>query len=217
MIKLIIFDFDGTIGDTQGLIVCTMQETLRVVGLPVFSAEECASTIGLPLKECFTHLMEMGDETASLCEKTYREIFTEKNKQVKIAPFPNVVETLKNLHEKGYTLTIASSRGHESLDDFVRDMKLESYIRLVLGAEDVTNAKPDAEPVLKTLNILYFTPEETLVVGDMAFDILMGRNAGTKTCGVTYGNGKVNELLDAGADYIINNFAKLPHLLKTIR
>lgn len=213
MVKLIIFDFDGTLGDTQSLIVSTMQATLKAVGLPIVSAEECASTIGLPLKECFTHLMPMDDTTASHCEKTYREIFSEKNNQIKISPFPHVIETLKTLHEKGMVLTIASSRGHESLDDFVRDMKLESYISLVLGAEDVKKAKPDAEPVLKTLKALHFSRDETLVVGDMTYDILMGKNAGTKTCGVTYGNGKASELRDAGADYIIDKLAQLPGLL----
>lgn len=213
MVKLIIFDFDGTLGDTQSLIVSTMKATLKAVGLPIVSAEECASTIGLPLKECFTHLMPMDDTTASLCEKTYREIFSEKNKQMKISPFPHVIETLKTLHEKGMALTIASSRGHESLDDFVRDMKLESYISLVLGAEDVKKAKPDAEPVTKTLRKLHFSPDDTLVVGDMTYDILMGKHAGTKTCGVTYGNGKESELRGAGADYIINDFAQLPKLL----
>lgn len=50
---------------------------------------------------------------------------------------------------------------------------------------------------------------ETLVVGDMAVDILMGANAGTKTCGVTYGNGTKRELEEAGADYIIDSIAQL--------
>lgn len=50
---------------------------------------------------------------------------------------------------------------------------------------------------------------ETLVVGDMAVDILMGANAGTKTCGVTYGNGTKRELEEAGADYIIDSTTQL--------
>lgn len=213
MIKLVIFDFDGTIGDTQSLIVRTMQQTLREVGLPLFSSEQCASTIGLPLKECFTHLMDMDDKTATLCEQTYRKIFFENNKQAKISPFPHVIDTLKVLHEKGLILTIASSRGHESLDEFVREMDLKTYISMVLGADDVEKAKPEPELVQKTLNAFHITPEETLVVGDMIYDILMGKNAGTKTCGVTYGNGKKSELSSAGADFIIDDFADILNLL----
>ena len=226
MIRLLIFDFDGTIGNTQSIIVSTMQETLRVLELPEHSKEACAATIGLPLKECFTHLMPMNDETATLCETTYRRIFFEKggtrdvdnivggyHKPGKVPVFPHVIETLKALHDRGMELTIASSRGHESLDDFVREMKLQPYIQYVLGAEDVSKAKPDAEPVLKTLSALGFQKDETMAIGDMTYDILMGRNAGVKTIGVTYGNGKESELREAGADFIINDFSELANII----
>ena len=59
------------------------------------------------------------------------------------------------------------------------------------------------------LSALGFKASETLVVGDMNVDILMGKNAGAKTCGVTYGNGTKEELEEAGADYIIDSFDEL--------
>ena len=65
------------------------------------------------------------------------------------------------------------------------------------------------EPVLKTLAAIQFEAYETLVVGDMAVDIQMGFNAGTKTCGVTWGNGSREELTEAGADYIIDRMEEL--------
>ena len=70
-------------------------------------------------------------------------------------------------------------------------------------------AKPKPEPVLKTLATMQFEANETLVVGDMAVDILMGANAGAKTCGVTWGNGTKEELQKAGADFIIDNMQEL--------
>ena len=70
-------------------------------------------------------------------------------------------------------------------------------------------AKPKPEPVLKTLAAMQFDASETLVVGDMAVDILMGGNAGTKTCGVTWGNGSRETLKEAGADYIIDRMEDL--------
>ena len=79
----------------------------------------------------------------------------------------------------------------------------------MLGADDVTKAKPDPEPVLLTLRKLGFSASRTLVVGDMPFDILMGRGAGAKTCGVTYGNSSREELQVSGADYVIDDFANL--------
>ena len=65
---------------------------------------------------------------------------------------------------------------------------------MLVGADDVEKAKPNLEPVLQTLSSLGFKASETLVVGDMDVDILMGKNAGAKTCGVTYGNGTKREL-----------------------
>ena len=73
----------------------------------------------------------------------------------------------------------------------------------------MTHAKPDAEPVNVILQSTGCKPEDTLVVGDMRFDILMGRNAGAHTCGVTYGNGSREELEEAGAEQIIDQFDKL--------
>ena len=70
-------------------------------------------------------------------------------------------------------------------------------------------AKPKPEPVLKTLAAMQFDASETLVVGDMAVDILMGANAGTKTCGVTWGNGSREELKDAGTNFIIDKMEEL--------
>jgi len=79
----------------------------------------------------------------------------------------------------------------------------------LVGADDIDKAKPNPEPVLKTLSATGFIASQTLVVGDMNVDILMGLNAGTKTCGVTYGNGTRKELEEAGADYIIDSIDKL--------
>lgn len=88
-------------------------------------------------------------------------------------------------------------------------MGLAEYVSLVIGAEDVTHAKPQPEPVLKTLSHFSLNAADALVVGDMHYDILMGKNAGAKTCGVTYGNGTRQQLADSGADYIIDDFAQL--------
>ena len=77
--KIVILDFDGTIGDSQDLIVRTMRETLRQCHLPDKTTEECARTIGLPLKACFKMLQPMSDEMADLCANSYRVIFDRNN------------------------------------------------------------------------------------------------------------------------------------------
>ena len=138
----------------------------------------------------------------------------ENNVPGAVPAFPGVIKTIKQLHNKGLIVTIASSRVHHSLAAFVEELHLEPYISFILGADDVEKAKPNAEPVLKTLHHFGLQPAEALVVGDTAFDILMGRNAGTKTCGVTYGNGSKEDLQAALADYIIDEFAEIEQCLE---
>ena len=207
---LIILDFDGTLCDTRKTIVRTLQMTMEKLCLPVADEYSCAATIGLPLSESFKALFSsLTDDQAKECAEAYREIFEENKKLLVPKVFPNVPETLKELRARGFVLTIASSRSNHSLLDFVRTFGFDEEISLVLGADDVKKAKPDPEPVLLTLKKLGGSASRTLVVGDMSFDILMGRGAGAKTCGVTYGNSTREELQTSGADYIIDDFANL--------
>lgn len=212
-ITTVILDFDGTLGDSRRIIVDTLRETLRQHGLPQNSEDECAATIGLPLKEAFLRLANVDDVTAMACVATYRSIFDIHNVTGAVKPFANVVQTVERMHAAGLTLTIASSRGRDSLPSLVRSIGIGQYISYIVSAGDVTHAKPHPEPVLLTLEHLGAKPEETLVVGDMAFDIEMGRRADTLTCGVTYGNGTPAELEEAGANWVIDDFAQLLNIL----
>ena len=202
-IRLVIFDFDGTLGDSQKLITDTMLATIERLNLPKRSREECARTIGLPLKECFSSIIPMSDEQAEECAKVYSEIFNVKNVPGVVKAFPGVVETLERLSSQGILMSIASSRSHRTLAKLMDELDLSKYITYLIAADDVVDKKPAAESVLKTLRHFNVEAHETLVVGDAEFDILMGRNAGTHTCGVTYGNGSRESLEAAGAEWIV--------------
>ena len=215
---LIIFDFDGTLGDTRRNIVMTMQMTIAEQHLSNRSEEACAATIGLPLAGCFRALFpDLQEEQFSRCAETYRRLFNENLKNIRPEAFPDVIETLTILHQKGFTLSIASSRSHNSLAELTRNMGIAEYIPYILGADDVAEAKPKPEPVLKTLSDLHFDAGEALVVGDMAVDIMMGTAAGVKTCGVTWGNGTKEELVQAGADYTIDQMKELIEIVDNSR
>lgn len=202
-IRLIIFDFDGTLGDSQKLITDTMLATIERLNLPMKSREECARTIGLPLKECFSSIIPMTDEQAEECAKVYSEIFNVKNVPGVVKAFSGVVETLERLSSQGILMSIASSRSHRTLAKLMDELDLSKYITYLIAADDVVEKKPAAESVLKTLRHFNVEARETLVVGDTEFDILMGRNAGTHTCGVTYGNGSKESLEAAKAEWIV--------------
>ena len=118
--QLVILDFDGTLADTQRL-----QQTIRELSLPPRTDSQCAAMIGLPLKETFTQLIDMDDDMGDRCAETYTRLFFENNKPGAVPVFPHVVETIKALHDAGILVTIASSRGRDTLVEFLREMKME--------------------------------------------------------------------------------------------
>lgn len=209
MKKLIILDFDGTIADTRPVILNTFHRTLDAMHLPQHSDDEIAATIGLPLLKAFPVLEPMDAEKAALCTATYRRIFEDVNAEIGVPMFPHVADTLRLLHNQGCTLSIATSRGYKSVVDFIKGFHLDDIITFVIAAEDVKHAKPDAEPVIKTLKHYGMKAEDAVVIGDTHFDILMGRNAGCATIGVTYGNGSRESLIEAGADMVVDDFAEI--------
>ena len=224
--KYIIFDFDGTIGDSQSLIVKTLQDTMRARKLEVKTDEACAKTIGLRLDEAFVSLFGMSAEEGMECAATYREIFLDNKKTMIVQPFPHVIETLRELHRRGYILGMASSRNHCSLDGYVKQMQLENIFSSIVAGDDVEHVKPAPDMVFKALGEMLGMKNpgasaegenikdvlaETLVVGDMNFDVDMAHHAGCKACAVTYGNGTREQL--ASAEFFIDDFAELLELV----
>ena len=210
MIKIAILDFDGTLGDTTALIVRTSQAAIRELGLPERSDEQCAAMIGLRLVEIPPVLFPELEVDRELYAATYRRIFNEFNTEGAVELYQHVMETLKELKRRGIILTIASSRSNASLTEYISNLGLASTVPYILGANDVKEGKPNPEAVLKTLEAHGIPADEAIVVGDTVFDIDMGRNAGVKTCGVTYGNGSRESL--SNADWLIDDFGKLLEL-----
>ena len=212
-IRMVILDFDGTLADTAAVIIRTMQATISELGLPSRTDEQCAAMIGLRLVEIPPVLFPECSIDADIYARTYHRLFHEYDTEDAVKIYPAVAETLKTLKSKGIILTIASSRSHASLAEYVERLGLSSFISHILGADDVDKGKPDPEPVNRILERFGISPEETMVVGDTSFDIMMGRNAGTRTCGVTYGNGSMESLNDA--DRLIDDFGKLHDIIFT--
>ena len=208
--KHIIFDFDGTLGDTRHNIVVTFQATMRDMGLEVRSVEECVATIGLTLEDGFLQLYPtMSREEAERCVDRYRDIFNRSIEELMPQCFEGVHSTLDELHRRGVTMSIASSRSMPSLLLFMQNMGIADYFCYTLGSDSVSHHKPHPEPVLKTLEMLDLKPSEVVVVGDMPVDIAMARGASVRSVGVTYGNSTREELAAAGADHVIDSITEL--------
>lgn len=208
--RLIIFDFDGTLADTTATILRTYRMAIEYIGAEDRSDAQCQATIGVPLKEGFRQLYpNFTDAELENCVKVYREIFNANKKDLIPTLFPGVKDTLEKLSKMGIKMSIASSRSRDTLLEFCQDNDIEKYFTLILGADDVNHAKPDPEPVNKTLELLNVEPDQAIVVGDMPVDIKMGLGAGCCTVGVSYGNSNRRALINAGADYVIDKFSEI--------
>ncbi len=209
-IKVVIFDFDGTLADTRKAIVMAKQDTMREAGVEIMDEETCASTIGYSAREGFMRLYpELSDEKLDAMVVKYRTRFEEL---IRISPperFPGVDHVLEELKKRGIARTIATARNKKSLREFLEGWNMVDAFTYILDGEDTKRLKPYPDAVLKTLEDLGFRADQALVVGDMPMDIAMGRNASAFTCGVTYGNAKREDLEKAGADFIIDNIEEL--------
>lgn len=212
--KNLLFDFDGTLGDTCEGIVRTVQGTLARMGLPAAEATAVTKTIGLPLPDCFRIATQTPEERIQEATDIYREIFPSLALD-HITLFPGVHETLGLLRQKGVIMAIASSRHHLSLDPLVQQLGIVDYIPLerVYGEDDTLRPKPAPDMALKILRELHLDASSTLVVGDTVYDLQMGAAAGCRTCGVTYGNQSRQQLHNVSPDHLIDDFASLVNLL----
>lgn len=208
---LVIFDFDGTLADTTAGILDTYSRAIAELGAPPRSSAECRATIGVPLHEGFRMLYpDFSEAEIENAVAVYRRVYLEHKDEIPPVLYPGVAKTLRLLHDRGLTLSVASSRSRWSLDEMLARLGITDLFALVLGGDDVEHAKPDPEPVLTTLARLSVATERAVVVGDMPVDIAMGRGAGCRTVGVSYGNSSAEALRRAGASCVIGRFTALP-------
>ena len=212
--SLAIFDFDGTLGDTTGIILTTMAATFKAMGQQPLSEAQYRSVIGLPLEKCFSALIPLDEEGEAKYAAAYRKMFDELDKKGAVSLYPGVSETLKELKTQGVRLAIASSRHRHTLDRYISELGLAPLVEMTVGADDVTKAKPDPEPVNIILGSLNVPADEAVMVGDAPYDILMGRAAGCRTIAVTYGNGTAEDLKAAGADFLAGQFKDIIQMLR---
>lgn len=211
--KNIIFDFDGTLADTAELTVETMRRTNKALGLSHKSDEECKAMIGYRLEEIPSILWPDVRDLSERYAATFRKIYKSVKDSFKVQTYPLVTETLAILRQNRIGLAVASSRSKISLMELCSELHIDDYFQMVVGGGDVKNGKPAPDPVNLVLAAQGWNRHETLVVGDMKVDILMGKAAGTPTCGVTYGNESITELKESGADYIISDFAEISNVM----
>ena len=200
----ILFDLDGTLVETSSAIVFAFNGALDENGLPERQPDEIKRMIGVPLEDMFARFSN-GKDVGKLCD-SYRGIFSGISARMS-RPYPHVLETLELLDD--YRLAVATTKNELLVKRLCDALGLTKFFDVVVGGDMVAHTKPAPDMVLLAAERIGLRPSATMMVGDTAMDMLAGKAAGTKTCGVTYGFGRREDLVEAGADVIIDDFGQL--------
>lgn len=210
--KACIFDLDGTLGDTLDSLVYSVDKTLKEMRLPAITDDQCRSFVGNGaryLMECA--LEAAGDEGHSRIEEgmeVYGRIFDE-NCTYHLQPYEGIMQLLGSLKDRGIKLAVLSNKPHRQTVKVVHAMCGESVFDYIQGQKEEIPRKPDPAGIHYALERLEVAKEECLYIGDSEVDIATGKNAGTKTIGVSWGFREKEELKAAGAEYIIDKAEEL--------
>ncbi|MED4402813.1 pyrophosphatase PpaX [Metabacillus fastidiosus] len=208
-INTILFDLDGTLVDTNELIIQSFLHTLNNYYPDKYKREDVLPFMGPTLHETFGGMdVERVEEMITMYRK-----FNHENHDVLVKEFDTVFETVKTLHEKGYKLGIVTTKIRSTVTMGLALTKLDQFFDVVVTIDDVKNAKPDPEPLLLALEQLGSSPDEAIMVGDNSHDIEGGKNAGTKTAAVAW-SAKGRDFIESfHPDYMLE---KMSDLLKVV-
>ena len=210
--KCLIFDFDGTLADTSEGILHTEEAMLRQMGLPMGEPAQMRQGIGLPLRDSIRVGCRIEESRLDEAVTTYRSLFNEVALQYIVA-FPGVKETLEYLSEKGYIMGIATSRSRNSLVYLLDKMEIAPFFQELCSVDCTERHKPEPDQTLYLLEKFGVSGDDTLVIGDTIYDLMMARGAGCHTCGVSYGNHTKEQLASVYPDYILDSFDQLKNIL----
>lgn len=199
--SVVLFDLDGTLIDTNHLIVQSFQHVLRSqLGLEV-PAAELYPFFGEPLGRT---LARWSAERAESLVAEYR-VFNITNHDRLVRQFPGVNEMVKSLAEMGITLAVVTSKGRDVARQGLEVAGLDPFFPVLVGLEDTTRHKPEPDPALRALELLGEQPgPHVLMVGDSRFDVLCGRNAGLHTAVVGWTTQEKEQIDAAGPDHWVD-------------
>ncbi|TYA11112.1 pyrophosphatase PpaX [Paenibacillus faecis] len=207
MINTILFDLDGTIIDTNDLIINTFLHVLEQhFPQQKYTREQIIPHMGLTLEQqmqTFSGREEVTDLVADY--RTYNNL----HHDTLIREFPRVKEVIAELHERGITMGIVTTKIKPTTIRALDYFGLKEYMSTIVTVQDVTHPKPHPEPVLTALRNLGADPAKTLMVGDSAADIQSAKAAGVKAAGVAWSLKGVDVLQQYNPDYILEDMTDL--------
>ena len=209
MIKAILFDLDGTLIDTNDLIIKSFKHAFRTHLNIEVDEKVIVNFFGEPLDLSFKTYDE---ENVDTMVNIYRE-FNEKNHDELAKSFEGIEEALKGLKEIGVKIAVVTSKRRLLAERGLKLFKLKEYFDVIVTPEDTLLHKPNGEPVAKACQLLDIKTSEAIMVGDSHNDILCGRNAGSKTCLVKYTALAIEDLNKYNPDYVVEDLVELVNIV----
>jgi beta-phosphoglucomutase len=204
MFEAVIFDWDGTLGDTRQVIVVSFQEALSEINCKA-SNEYIERRIGIGAAETFRDILRSAktpfdEKTIQRLVERKSELEIELTDHVKL--FPGAVELLDALHGK-IKMGLASMNNCSVVSHLLKAKDLEKYFDVVLGAESISHSKPDPEIFLKAADLLKAKPEGCVVVEDSAFGVKAAKSANMSCIAVLTGVYSMLELEQEKPDLMV--------------
>lgn len=206
--KVILFDLDGTIVDSQEGITKSVQYALGTEGVEEPDRTELLGFIGPPLLDSFKRYYGFTGEKADRLVVAYRQRY-EKIGWREAELYPGIKELLQKLRKDGYQLGIASSKPEVFCKKMLEHFGVSEELTYITGADLEGKRGTKAEVLQKALERFKVAKEEVILVGDTRFDALGAKEVGVSCIGVTYGFGTREELEMAGAVQVVDTVKEL--------
>ena len=209
----LLFDLDGTLVDSIELILGSARHAFIGFAGHIPTDDEWRSGIGRPLQAVLREYTG-GDETeAERLLARYREYQLEHHDRL-LTAYDGVVDTLRALSAAGHPMAIVTSKSDWLAQRALDFVGIGSYFGALVGCDTCVNHKPHPEPVERALALLGEESSNALFVGDSPHDIHSGLAASVYTVGATWGAFSRDEMLNSGADVVIDDITDLPATIR---
>ena len=210
-INLVVFDLDGTLVSSDKTIYQATLQALKVINIfPKMPEEDFYKTIGKHFEDIFAQFGFSVPDFEKFIE-IYKSIYFDYIGLSEM--YPGVNEMLDKLSRKNIKTALLTTKGQDHAERILAHFNLSDKINYVMGRRPGIAHKPSAEPLIKICSDLNIDVTSTLMIGDTELDIQCGKNAGSKTCAVTYGYRTAENLEKEFPDFMIDNILDVDYIV----
>ena len=209
-IDLIIFDLDGTLVDSQKDIIKAVKFSLKTLRVAEKPDAEISVFIGTGVEDLIRKSLGTSLELFKRALEIFTQYYGEHFMDTTVL-YPGVKETLE--HFKNKKMAVVTNKNRHIAIQTLKAFGIADYFSDILGGDDVGCRKPSSCPLDMVIQKHNAKKERAAIVGDMAIDVLAGKQAGIVTCAVTYGIGKKEDIIKAKPDFIISDIRELSGMI----